>query len=206
VTKPLLGAAAALVVAVLLALLGLDALRAERSLERDDARFAVAPATEGLWEETSLLPGSVSTRLLGFDDDLDYRQAVSLYVRSRPGEPTSLNPERETLRAEAQRALSALSREHPDPSRRSDAAMLLGLLAFGRGDLFNSPEERLQTIRGAIGNLQVAVGLDPANVEAKRNLELALTSVGLPPSGATDAGGTTDTGDTGGVGRSGSGY
>lgn len=205
-TKPLLGAAAALVVAVLLALLGLDALRAERSLERDDARFAVAPATEGLWEETSLLPGTVSTRLLGFDDDLDYRRAVSLYLRSRPGEPTSLNPERETLRAEAQRALSAVSREHPDPRRRSDAAMLLGLLAFGRGDLFTSAEERLQTIRGAIGNLQVAVGLDPGNVDAKRNLELALTSVGLPPSGATDAGGTTDTGDTGGVGRSGSGY
>jgi hypothetical protein len=205
-TKPLLGAAAALLVAVLLALLGLDALRAERGLERDDARFAVAPATEGLWEGTSLLPGTVSTRLLGFADDLDYRRAVSLYVRSRPGEPTSLNPERETLRAEAQRALSAVSREHPDPGRRSDAAMLLGLLAFGRGDLFNSPEERLQTIRGAIGNLQVAVGLDPSNVDAKRNLELALTSVGLPPSGATDAGGTTDTGDTGGVGRSGSGY
>ena len=205
-TKPLLGAAAALVVAVLLALLGLDALRAERSLAHDDARFAVAPATEGLWEERSLLPGTVSTRLLGFDDDLDYRRAVSLYVRSRPGEPTSLNPERETLRAEASRALSAVSRDHPDPRRRSDASMLLGLLAFGRGDLFNSPEERLQTIRGATGNLQVAVGLDPGDVDAKRNLELALTSVGLPPSGATDAGGTTDTGDTGGVGRSGSGY
>jgi hypothetical protein len=48
--------------------------------------------------------------------------------------------------------------------------------------------------------------LDPANVEAKRNLELVLTSIGEPPSGATDAGGTSDTGNQGGIGRSGSGY
>lgn len=204
--RRLAGAGAALVAAVLLALDGLDALRLDARVARDDARFASAPLTEGLWQEAELLPFGVSQGVLGLADDFAYRRAVSLYTRSRPGEPTSLNPRRETLRAEAQRALALLSREDADPRRRSQAAMLLGLLALGRGDLFTSAEERLQVLRGAVGNLQIAVELDPENADAKRNLELALSSVGEPPSGATDAGGTTDTGDTAGVGRAGSGY
>jgi hypothetical protein len=204
--KAVIGGVAALLVAVLLGLLGLDLLRSDRQLKADDARFAAAPLAEGLWQDDELLPLGVSRRLLGFDDDLAYRRGVSLYVRSRPGEPTSLNPQREALRAEAQRALGVVSREGGDAYRRSQAAVLLALLALGRGDLFTSEEERLTVLRGGVGNLQIAVALDPNNPDAKRNLELALTSVGLPPSGATDAGGSADTGDTGGVGRSGTGY
>ncbi len=205
-TRELVGAAAALVFAALLAVAGIDALRLDDRIAADDARFASAPLSEGLWENAALLPLSATERVLGLEDAIVYRRAVSLYTRSRPGEPTSLNPRRETLRAEAQRQLAAISKEDADASRRSQAAMLLGLLALGRGDLFTSAEERLQVLRGAVGNLQVAVELDPQNADAKRNLELVLSSVGEPPSGATDAGGTADTGDTAGVGRSGSGY
>lgn len=204
--RELVGAAAALVAAVLLALVAADALGLDDSLAADDARFASAPLSEGLWDEAGILPFDASQAILAFGDDLAYRRAVSLYVRSRPGEPTSLNPRRETLRAEAQRALAAISREDGDARRRSQAAMLLALLALGRGDLFTSAEERLQVLRGAVGNLQIAVELDPENADAKRNLELVLSSVGEPPSGATDAGGTGDTGDTAGVGRAGTGY
>jgi hypothetical protein len=200
------GALAALVVAVALVVVALDALRLDERVATDDARFASSQLTEGLWETDALLLFDVSTRLLGLDDDLTYRRAASLYTRSRPGEPTALNPRRETLRAEAQRRLSVISRQDADPTRRSQAALLLALLALGRGDLFTSAEERLQVLRGAVGNLQIAVELDPDNADAKRNLELALSSIGEPPSGATDAGGTTDTGDTAGVGRAGSGY
>lgn len=195
-----------LAVALVLALVGFEALRWDARLAAGDARFAAEPLREGLWEEDEGLPLAPTRRLLGLDDDLRYRRAVSLYVRSRPGEPTSLNPERETLRGEAQRALSALSKEDEEASRRSQAAMLVALLALGQGDLFQSAEERLQVLRGGVGNLQIAVELDPDNAEAKRNLELVLTSAGQPPSGATDAGGTSDTGDQAGVGRSGSGY
>ncbi|HZB22545.1 MAG TPA: hypothetical protein VE444_01745 [Gaiellaceae bacterium] len=202
----LLGAVAALVVAALLALVAIDALRLDERVAEDDARFAAAPMTEDLWQTDEVLPLGASRALLGLDPDLDYRRAASLYTRSRPGEPTALNPRRETLRAEATRQLAVISREDPDAHRRSQAAMLLALLALGRGDLFNSAEERLQVLRGAVGNLQIAVELDPTNAEAKRNLELALSSIGEPESGATDAGGTTDTGDTAGVGRAGSGY
>jgi hypothetical protein len=192
--------------AFLLALVGFEALRWDGRLAADDARFAATPLSEGLWEEGEALPLTPTKRLLGLEDDLRYRRAVSLYVRSRPGEPTSLNPERETLRGDARRALSGLSKEDPSASRRSQAAMLVALLSLGQGDLFQSAEERLQVLRGGVGNLQIAVALDPDNAEAKRNLELVLTSVGLPPSGATDAGGTSDTGDQAGVGRAGSGY
>ena len=204
--RELLGAVVALVFALLLAVVGYDAVRADARVADDDARFASSQMAEGLWDHATFLPFGGSPALLGFDDDLALRRAASLYVRSRPGEPTALNPRRETLRAEAQRRLAAISRSDDDPKRRSQAAMLLALLALGRGDLFTSAEERLQVLRGAVGNLQIAVELDPDNAEAKRNLELALSSVGEPPSGATDAGGTTDTGDTAGVGRAGSGY
>jgi hypothetical protein len=198
--------AAALVAAVALAVVGVDALRLDDRVAIDDARFASTPMSEGLWEDEAMLPFGATQSLLGLEDDLAYRRAASLYVRSRPGEPTSLNPRRETLRADATRQLAEISKTDGDARRRSQAAMLLALLGLGRGDLFTSAEERLQVIRGAIGNLQVAVELDPDNAEAKRNLELALSSAGEPASGATDAGGTTDTGDTAGVGRSGSGY
>jgi hypothetical protein len=206
VRRELLGAGAALVAAAVLALVAVDALRLDTRVGTDDARFASAPMSEGLWEDAGLLPFEATQTVLGIEDDLSYRRAASLYVRSRPGEPTSLNPRRETLRAEATRQLAVISKEDSDARRRSQAAMLLALLALGRGDLFTSAEERLQVLRGAVGNLQIAVELDPDNAEAKRNLELALSSIGEPPSGATDAGGTTDTGDTAGVGRSGSGY
>jgi hypothetical protein len=199
-------AVSALVLAAILAVLGFEALRWERRLADDDARFAAAPLTKGLWSEDQIVPLAPARRLLGIDDDLRYRRAVSLYTRSRPGEPTALNPERESLRGAAQRELTAISRDDPNVVRRAQAAMLIALLALGRGDLFQSAEERLTVQRTATGNLQVAVMLDPGNAEAKRNLELVLTSIGEPPSGATDAGGTADTGNEGGVGRSGSGY
>jgi hypothetical protein len=199
-------AAVALVLAALLALVGFEALRWEQRLADDDARFAASPLAEGLWTGDEALPLSPARRLLGVDDDLRYRRAASLYTRSRPGEPTALNPERESLRGAAQRELTAISREDANAERRSQAAMLVALLALGRGDLFQSAEERLTVQRTATGNLQVAVMLDPDNAEAKRNLELVLTSIGEPPSGATDAGGTSDTGNQGGIGRSGSGY
>jgi hypothetical protein len=199
-------AAAALAGALLLALLGYEALRWDDSLGDDDARFAASPLSEGLWAHDERLPLAPARRLLGLGDDLAYREAVSLYTRSRPGEPTALNPQREALRGNARQALSALSRTDPEQSRRSQAAMLVALLSLGQGDLFQSAEERLQVLRGGVGNLQIAVALDPDNAEAKRNLELVLTSAGLPPSGATDAGGTSDTGDQAGIGRSGSGY
>ena len=199
-------ATVALVLAAALAVVGFEALRWERRIADDDARFSAAPMSKELWRDAEAAPIGPAKWLLGIDDDLRYRRAVSLYTRSRPGEPTALHPEREALRGAAQRELTVISREDSDERRRSQAAMLVALLGLGRGDLFQSAEERLTVQRTAAGNLQVAVMLDPTNDEAKRNLELLLTSIGEPPSGATDAGGTADTGNQGGVGRSGSGY
>ena len=199
-------AVVAVAAAVVLALVGLEAFRWEARVANDDARFAAEPLANDLWSADEGLPLAPARRLLGVDDDLRYRRAVSLYTRSRPGEPTQFNPQRESLRGAAQRELTDISRTDSNAERRSQASMLIALLGLGRGDLFQSSEERLTVQRTALGNLQIAVALDPDNAEAKRNLELLLTSIGEPPSGATDAGGTADTGDQGGVGRSGSGY
>lgn len=210
-TRPLavqLGAAAAaLLAAVLLVLVGADALRWQDALDRDDARFSAAPAGgDELWRLDEALPASPARRLLGLGDDLAYRRGVRLYAQSRPGEPVANNPRREVLRADAQRALADVSRSDPDPRRRAQATMLIGLLAVGRGDLFTSVEERLQVLRSAVGNFQVALELDPDHVEAKRNLELILADVGAPESGGDDPSQGPAQGSSTGAGRSGSGY
>jgi hypothetical protein len=207
VRRELVAASAALVLAALLALVGVDALRWQDTLAEGDARYSANPAGEPeLWVHHEALPASPARRLLGLDDDLAYRRAVRLYSQSRPGEPVANNPRREILRADAQRALVAVSRSDPDPKRRAQATMLVGLLAVGRGDFFVSPEERLQVLRGAIGSFQVALELDPENSDAKRNLELLLADAGGPSAGATDPGQGSSQGRSTGAGRSGSGY
>ena len=203
----LLGAAVALLAAALLALLGLDVLRWQSALGDGDARFAAAPTREEpLWDAEATLPGGLAERLLDVGDDLAYRHAVRLYARSRPGEPVAHNPRREVIRAEAQRALTAVSRDDPTAARRARTTMLLGMLGVGRGDLFTSPEERLQVLRSVAGNWQVALELDPGLDEAKRNLELLLAEGGAPVAGATDPAQGSSRGSSTGAGRSGSGY
>ena len=207
VRRDLVAAAGALVLAVLLAIVALDALAVSRQLDDDDARFTGAALRRpGLWEIGETLPLKPVERLLGVGDDIAYRHAVSTYQRSDPGLPIAVNPQREAVRADARRMLTVLSRSDPDPRRRAKASMLVALLALGHGDLFTSPEERLQVLRGAVGNLQVALSLDPDSDEIKRNLELALSDAGLPPEGATDPGQGYGTGSQTGAGRSGAGY
>jgi hypothetical protein len=207
VRRDLAVAVGALVAAVLLTIVALDALSWSRRLGDDDARFTgAAIRRQGLWEIGETLPFRPVERLLGLGDDIAYRRAVSAYARSDPGLPIAVNPQREAVRADARRLLTDLSKSDPDRRRRAKESMLVALLALGHGDLFTSPEERLQVLRGAVGNLQVALALDPDSDEIKRNLELALSDAGLPPEGATDPGTGYSYGSQTGAGRSGSGY
>ena len=57
--------AAALVGALLLALVGYEALRWDDSVRADDARFASSPLAEGLWEHDERLPLAPTRALSG---------------------------------------------------------------------------------------------------------------------------------------------
>ena len=83
---------------------------------------------------------------------------------------------------------------------------MLGVLALDPQLVPTFDRDFLQLVRGAIDSFRLAVELDPANADAKRNLELALRIPGaasLPPNAPS---GSRDVGRTAGLGARGSGY
>lgn len=193
-------------VAVALALLAVDVLRAPGQVRADDVRFEGRPtASSGLWEDVGFLPGRVARRILGLDDDLAYRDMQWLVARIQPGAPASqLNPDLEGLRASTEGRLTEASRAEDDPVRRSQ---LLNLLAVVTMDRYTAdPGSRAAILRSALGTLEGALDSNPGNADAKFNLELLLRDfyVAVAPGETPDRGAAR--GNRSGVGRSGSGY
>jgi hypothetical protein len=206
-TRPVLWTLAALAVPVGLvcAVLALDVMRAPAELTTDDARFHTAPLRQaGLWE-VGFLPRDGSESVLGLDDDVFYRELAGLYLKVEPGRIDYQGfPELETLRAKAQYELTRMSREERDPVRQSRLLTLYGVMTLDDRPL--DKLERETMIRKAISAFRNAIELDPTNVDAKTNLEAALSifpPVGL--AGANPTGGANQ-GDTSGQGSTGTGY
>jgi hypothetical protein len=204
-----LGAALlAIPVAIVLVVLAVDVLRTPGWISSDDARFQSAPIRSGgLWNEPGILATRTRIAVLGLGDDLAYRRTVALFSRLQPGGYASeaATPEQERRIAKLQFELTTQSRENPDVHRRSRLQNLMGVLLLSRY-LYASPDERNALLTNAIGSFRSAVELDPANDDAKLNLELALRAYSpiLFPSNAPDTGGAQ--GEKSGHGRAGSGY
>lgn len=166
--------AAALSSAAVLALLGRAVLAVPDTIRAEDARLAradLAPLTEigpaGAF-------GGAAEELLGAGDDQSYREALRLYHASRvpdlpPGEILELH-------GEAEATLTRLVRGDGDPTLRSRAANLLGVLLLEDARL--DPASSRRYLETSLGAFQDAVKLDPAYADAKHNLELLAT---LPP-------------------------
>lgn len=194
-------------IALVLVVLALDVLRTPGWVSEDDSRFDAAPLRSGgLWNESGLLATRARIRALELEDDFEYRRTVALFARLQPGKADQLiDPEQENRWAELQFELTNGSRENPDPRRRSELQNLMGVVQLARY-LYASPDQRNMLLSNAIGSFRAAVELDPANDDAKLNLELAMRAYSplLFPSDAPDAGGAR--GQESGQGRSGSGY
>ena len=199
-------AALAVPVAAALVVIATDLLRTPRELTRDDARFESAPMRQrGLWK-VGFLPGLASERLLGIEDDVFHRQILGLYLRVEPGEVDYEGfPKLEALRAKAQYEVTRLSREEPDPKRRSRLLTMYGVITLDT----RAPTEveRKDNIRRAVSAFRNAIELDPENADAKTNLEAVLSREGgvvINPSNAP----TRDRagGQKSGQGARGSGY
>lgn len=201
------GAVAAVPLALILVVLAVDVLRTPGWVAEDDSRFQSAPIRgSGLWNEPGMLATRARNTTLGLDDDFAYRRAVALFSRLQPGKEDQLaDPELENRWAELQFELTTQSRENPDPQLRSKLQNLMGVTLLARY-LFASPDQRTMLLSNAVGAFRTAVELDPANADAKTNLELALRAYSpiLFPSNAPDSGGAQ--GEQSGQGRSGSGY
>jgi hypothetical protein len=199
-----LWALAALVVpiAIALAVVALDVFRTPGQVSSDDRRFHTAPMRQaGLWN-VGFLPRSGSEKLLGLEDDVFFRELSGMYLKIEPGRVDYQGfPERESLRAKVQYELTRLSREEADPVRQSRLLTLYGVMNLDSRPL--DDREREAMIQKSVSAFRNAIDLDPSNVDAKTNLEAALSIFGpvaLPgeqPTGGANQGNTSGQGSTG---------
>jgi hypothetical protein len=195
----------AVAAATLLALLAVDVLRVPAQIAAGDTHFEGAPLRQrDPWEDVGFFPERLGTRVLGLEDDLDFRRTISLYAHIDPRKVQITTPEQEALRGRTVLELTLLSKEERDARRRSRLLNLHGSLTVGR--YTSDPTEREANLKNAIESFRTAIRLDPQNADAKVNLELALRAA--PPgqlAGQNPERGPAR-GRRSGTGRGGSGY
>jgi len=165
------GAALFLAAAVFLLLFAVDARDWGKRIASDDLRFSGDPSARSLWRPTEVAPFGLARNVLGINDDVKYREAVRLFRLGRPLENLTQR-QFESLRAQAQVALSGVEANGTDLRRRSQAANMLGVLDFSLA----VRDSTLATtfLADAIGNFRDAMALDDSNADARFNLEYAL--------------------------------
>jgi hypothetical protein len=170
----LAGALVAVGLATLLLLLVVDIRRYERALVDDDSVFRVDPERGDLWKPSQLLPFAPARRLLGVDDQIEYRRAVRLFALSRPRVNIfEATPEMQRYRGEAAVELWRVAQSDPWSLSRSRALNMLGIL-----DLISvgsdEPVQRMRALVRATASFRRAITADERNADAKFNLEVAL--------------------------------
>jgi hypothetical protein len=159
--------------AVLFVLLAVDARAWQTSITRDDLRFRAMHSHRSLWRPQTTLPGDPARLLLGLDDAVTFRRAVQLFWFSRVGADPETRQDLPTTRAQAEESLQSIVDSSRGAGERSAAANLLGVIVV-TSPLASDPQAQAQTIRHAVGFFQQAIAIDPANYDAKQNLQLAL--------------------------------
>jgi hypothetical protein len=133
-------------------------------------RSALGRTTPAAVRATPWLPGDPARRLLALDDDLALRRAVQAFLVAQATPRGYDNGVTRTrVRAGAEVVLSDVA-AFGTPARASQAGNLLGVLVAGGGSVTGgvTADDRA---REAFEN---AVRRDPANADAKYNLELLL--------------------------------
>lgn len=196
---------------VLLCLAGALAFAAEdarswpQRLREGDVRYRAVPAAGDPWRE----PSRSVRALLGVNDDLRFRRGLWAYrvseQRVRAAQQEFGGAE---LRAQVETLLGGLAANDDDPVRRSSAATMLGVLAYG--EYVRNTRGGSVFLQRSLRSFREAIQLDPANDDAKFDLELLLelvaSSLNDTGDAATGQGGPeTDVGGAG-ITRPGEGY
>lgn len=185
--------------------IGVDSLLIPRQVEEHDFRYQAAPERQaGLWEEVGFVPGALTSRVLGIEDDLDYRRATSLFTRSKPGRAPYPGPALAARRGQAALLLTRTSQSETDRRRRAQLLNFLGTLPLDRR--IQDQAERASVLQNAIGVFESAVRVDPENADAKANLELVLRISNFASVPANDPSGERGGGTRSGSGSTGGGY
>jgi hypothetical protein len=161
-------AAVALAAAVFAALLASDLRSWQASVRTGDAVYAQSPAS-ATWHAPTILPFHLSLRILGLADQLAFRRAAKTFVPVHSlGNGFDNGYSESRARADLELTLAGLARG-PDRVRDAEADNMLGILAYAdtktTGGTQPAPVER------AVSDFQAAVQADPANTDAKFNLE-----------------------------------
>ena len=167
------GALLCLTLAVVFVLLALDVARWGEAIRAGDVSYRAAPEADALWRVDELVPVALTRTMLGVQDDVAFRQAMRALRLARLEDTTASisDPEVAISRNVAQARLEAIVTGGGGRARRSRAAGLLGVLGLAR--FTTETQGRGALLSSTIANLQLAIALDPANDEAKHNLELA---------------------------------
>ena len=160
--------------AALLALVAVDVRTWQRTIARDDVRFRALPAHRDLWEPQTILPGDPAAKLIGVGSTMDWRRALQWFWYSRTGAGSEALEDTPTLRADAQQRIEKALESAPDAPRRSKAANLLGVLVVTTPAISQDSDAVAQVLTRAAQYFQLAISIDPANADAKQNLELVL--------------------------------
>jgi hypothetical protein len=163
-------ALAAFALAGLSAYAAREAGRVDTELRRSDAAFRVEPRQTGLWAVDSSLPGL--QRLLGTDDDVDYRRGARMFELLRLGGPDPFNSSTRAARADAQLALARSQESGLTARARSKAANFEAVLVLE--DAVGDQRNGRALINASLEHFRQAIDLDTANREAPYNLELLL--------------------------------
>jgi hypothetical protein len=159
--------------AAVLVLLAVDVRTWQTTIRRDDIRFRAMHSHRSLWRPQTTLPGDPALHLLGLGDAVSYRRAVQLYWFSRVGSDPETRQDLPTTRAEAQEDLQTIVDSGRTSVERSSAANLLGIIVVS-SPLVTDPQAEAQTLKHAAEFFQQAITIDPANSDAKLNLQLVL--------------------------------
>jgi hypothetical protein len=160
----------ALAAAVALAVFASDVLGASSTMKRDDLRFGVTPDARGLWKLEGRTP-SLKV-VMGLEDDLAWRVAAQRFQLSRARANIAYDPTRTSSRASTQAGLASAETHQLTRRQASALANFSAILAYEEavGDPQNGPH----LLRRSTDEFRRAIRLDPANAEAKFNLELLL--------------------------------
>jgi NAD(P)-dependent dehydrogenase (short-subunit alcohol dehydrogenase family) len=204
--KRAVGVAVVLVLAAagaVVLLLAVDVARTRSHVAADDVAYRTAPTRTDLWQAHDVLPASWSRTLLGLDDDLRARRALHVFKLGRPRLLYFIaGPDLTAFRSSAQALLARSIDEEHDAGRRSQELNLLGVLQLigaGTGD----PQERQTFLPRAADTFRASLASNPANDDAKFNLELVLAMLHQQKQSGesqTGKGGTVAKGNTTGNG------
>jgi hypothetical protein len=192
--------------AAFLVVLGLDVLQWRGDIERADLRFEAVAGERDMWRADTILPAGLSRELVDVEDDIAYREVLQQFGIARVRQP--VRDQRDLARRGAVETELAQIGELPlGPERLSMLANLSGALAFEEARFDEG--QRATFLRRSLAEFREAIKLDPANEDAKYNLELVQRLI-VNAQNESSAGGGGARGDTqasgAGAATSGSGY